>query len=228
MQQGFCIQFAGVNNIGKSTQIELLANWLRARGVVSKTIKFPLYDLGERGVFIKKYLKDKIFREAYRRQFEDAEERVARAIIENHHDFERQLENLLNEGTWVIIEGSVIDSLAWSQVNGISYTEATELHEGLTVGNIEILLHENQGRRFLEAQEMGHVNEGDEARIQEARSYMLALAEEDRFFVERVNFVIEESKEIVFARVLRILLKSGLLSGLEGFSLPPSFVAEAS
>lgn len=211
MIRGFCIQFAGVNNIGKSTQIGLLVDWLSARGVVSKTIKFPMYDLGERGVFIERYLKDRIFRETYRQQNEDAEQRVARAIIENHHDFEPQLESLLAEGVWVIIEGSVIDSLSWSQVNGITYTEANQLHDGLTVGDIEILLHENQGRRFLEAQEAGHVNEENETRIEKARSHMLALAEDNRFFVERVNFVLEESKGEVFEKVLRVIFSKGLL-----------------
>ncbi len=228
MIRGFCIQFAGVNNIGKSTQIGLLADWLTSRGVVSKTIKFPMYDLGERGVFIQRYLKDKSFREAYRQQYADAEQLVARAIIENHHDFEPQLGSLLAEGIWVIIEGSVIDSLAWSQVNGITYAEAKELHDGLTLGDVEILLHENQGRRFLEAQEAGHVNEEDEARIEEARSHMLALVEDNRFCVERVNFVLEESREAVSAKVLQALSKRGLLVNLPDFPSVSEVAAEAS
>ena len=146
-----------------------------------------------------------------RDRFEDAEERVARAIIENHHDFEPHLKSLLVGGTWVIIEGSMVDSIAWSQVNGISSAEAKQLHTGLTAGDIEILLHENRGRRFLEAKEVGHVNESDETRIKKARSYMRALAKEECFLVERVNFFLEESREEVFEKVLRVIFNKGLL-----------------
>jgi thymidylate kinase len=211
MKRGLCIQFAGVNNIGKSTQIDLLAQWLAERGVVAKRVKFPMYDLGERGNFIQQYLKDATYRTAYRKEYPDAEERVAREIINNHHDFEPQLEHLLSQGMWVIVEGSVIDSLAWSQVNGIEYLEAKRLHEGLTLGDVELLLHEKQGRRFLAAQEVGHVNEGDEARIQRARAFMQSLAQDPFYRISRVDFLLEETREMIFVRILWALSKKVLL-----------------
>lgn len=210
MGRGISIHIAGVNNIGKSTQLQLLSRWLSEHGQASELVKFPAYSLGERGEFIRRYLKDALFRAEYRREYIDAEQRIARAIISNRYDFEPLLEEHLRHGKWVLIEGGIIDSIAWSQVNGLSEAETRELHRKRGRATLTILLNERHGRRYETATESGHVNETDAARIAKARSLMLASVNEVSERVFRLDFDLKESREAIAMRLRRILEHAGL------------------
>ena len=57
MQEGVFIVIYGINNIGKSTQVEMLVDALRGLNLPVERIKYPIYDLTPTGPKINEILR---------------------------------------------------------------------------------------------------------------------------------------------------------------------------
>lgn len=211
---GLSISFAGPNNIGKTTQARRLTAYLEETGKTVKQIKFPMYDLLPYGPTINRYFRDQEFRQAERARygFEQAEKNTVALVIANHRDFEPTLREQLGQGISFVIEDGLLSSVAWTMVAGYTVEQALELHQGLSFGDVTILLNEVQGNRYEEAVERGHVNEESKGRQAQARTNMLLLAEYPIFQCVRIDFQLDWSKETVFDRVLQVLKQRNVIS----------------
>ncbi len=57
MKKGKLIVFYGINNLGKSTQAELLVERIKQEGKKAQHIKYPIYELEPTGSMINRYLR---------------------------------------------------------------------------------------------------------------------------------------------------------------------------
>ena len=174
-KKGKFIVLYGANNLGKSTQIELLVNALKKDGKKVKKIKYPVYDLEPTGSLINEVLRKGKKMDALSHQ---------KLYAQNRRDFEPQLEVFLNEGYWVIAEDYVGTGLVWGLVGGASRNDLNKANAGLLKEDLAILL---DGEQLKTGIEDGHINEIDERRWHKARTIHQELGKELHWIVVQAN-----------------------------------------
>lgn len=178
MESGKLIAIYGVNGIGKTTQSERLAEFLRSRGLRAERLKYPVYDLPPEGPFIHSYLRDTGFREANPRTTEELQETYA----ENRRRYEPTLRERLDAGEWIVAEDYVGTGIAWGLTWGADLGRLEEMNEGLYPADFSLLMH---GERFDTAIEKDHRNEMAADRIAISRNFHLLLG--DRYGWTRID-----------------------------------------
>ncbi len=137
----------GPNNIGKSTQVRLLAKRLIDEGKQVLIIKYPIYDLAPTGPLINDVLR-------HGKKMTDLE--LQTAYAQNRRDFQPVLEKILAAGIFVVAEDYTGTGIAWGATMGLSIPQLEEINKGLLQPDIAILL---DGPRFSQAIEKGHKHE---------------------------------------------------------------------
>ncbi|MBP7811866.1 MAG: hypothetical protein KA054_03430 [Candidatus Moranbacteria bacterium] len=178
MSQGRMIAIYGVNGIGKTTQSERLAEWIRSQGKPVSRVKYPVYDLEPEGPFLFQYLRDPMFREAHSQSTEELQLKYA----ENRRRYEPELKERLASGEWIVAEDYVGTGIAWGLTWGGSLEYLEEINKGLHPPDCAILM---DGKRFETALERHHRNEMDGERIRICQSFLRLLGERNGW--ERVN-----------------------------------------
>jgi dTMP kinase len=167
------IALYGINNIGKSTQVERLATKLEETGKSVKVLKFPIYDLEPTGPLINDFLRnpdaDTISGESFQMLY-----------IQNRLDFEPQLVELLNEYDVVLAEDYIGTGMAWGMTQGVPYKwlQAKNMQFPQMKPDLEILM---DGERFLEGKESQHRNEDDDEAIETTRRNFQWLAKRHKW-----------------------------------------------
>lgn len=153
--KGKFIVIYGPNNIGKTTQLNLLESYFdKMFGYSIERIKYPIYDLEPTGPLLNKVLrhKDQLDKEY-------TELQIQKIFVQNRRDFQPTLVEKLKLGTTVLAEDYVGTGIAWGATHGVDIEAMIELNEGLLEPNLSILL---DGDRFKDASvEVGHKNEDD-------------------------------------------------------------------
>lgn len=182
----------GNNNVGKSTQLELLEKRLTGEGVLYKRLKYPIYDLEPTGPRILGVLKQGV------EKMTTLE--LQGLYVSNRRDFEPQLISMLASGLLVIAEDYVGTGLAWGVVNGVELGVMEEMNRGLLAPDLALLL---DGPRRHEAIEPGHLHE-DGGNWEKSREVHLMLA-------QRYGWVVingDQEKEKVGEEIFNILRQS--------------------
>ena len=158
----------GINNIGKSTQIERLAQQISDSGRTVKVLKYPIYDLEPTGPQINHFLRDPDAQQISGESFQ-------MLYIQNRLDYEPQLEKDLQEYDVVLAEDYIGTGMAWGMTQGVPYAwlQAKNDQYPQLKPDLEILM---DGDRFLEGKEDQHRNEGDDEAIEQTRQNFLWLA----------------------------------------------------
>lgn len=138
----------GVNNVGKTTQMNLLEERMRRLGKKYKRIKYPIYDLEPTGRRLNEILR----RSRDGLTIEEIQEIYAR----NRRDFEPTLKLWLKEGYLVLAEDYLGTGIAWGMAEGVSLQRMEEINEDLLRPDMAVLL---DGPRKEEAKEKGHLFE---------------------------------------------------------------------
>jgi len=162
---GKFIVLYGANNLGKSTQVELLQKTLEKKGIDVVRIKYPIYDLKPTGPLI-----NSVLREGKKLP----EDQMQQAYVQNRRDYEPTLKKMLKKGTWVIAEDYVGTGIAWGMVRGLNLAEMEKWNEGLLVPDLAFVLF---GERFSDGKEAGHRNENDDVLWKTAQDMHLMLAQ---------------------------------------------------
>jgi thymidylate kinase len=179
MLQGRMIALYGVNGIGKTTQAELLVEFLRVHtGNKVSRVKYPVYDLELEGPFLYQYLRDENFRNNHPQSTEELQLKYA----ENRRRYEPELKQRLASGEWIVAEDYVGTGIAWGLTWGGNLEYLEEINAGLHLPDCAILM---DGKRFETAVEKHHRNEMDGERIRICQSFLRLLGE--RFGWEKVN-----------------------------------------
>lgn len=176
--QGKFIAVYGINGIGKTTQVEMLVEYLKSKGKKASRLKYPIYDLEPEGPFIHKYLRDPDFRS----ENELSTHKLQKKYAENRMRYEQELRERLAKGEWIVAEDYTGTGISWGLTWGGELGYLEDINEDLLKPDLEILMH---GSRFLSAIEKDHRNEMDNERITICKNFHELLA--DRYGWEKIN-----------------------------------------
>lgn len=186
MQTGKLIVIYGPNNIGKSTQVRLLARSLEEKGKKAVVIKYPVYDLEPTGPFINAVLRKG-------KQVSHLE--LQQAFAQNRRDYEPHVRMLLNEGCWIISEDYRGTGIAWGVVSGVPIEILEDINDDLMNEDFVVMM---DGDRFTQAIEATHINEKDDDRWQKGREVHLMLANRYAWPIVNANQTIESVQADIF------------------------------
>jgi dTMP kinase len=178
MEKGKFIAIYGINGIGKTTQVDLLVEFLKAQGKNASRLKYPVYDLEPEGPFIYKYLRDPKFRA----ENELSTHKLQKKYAENRLRYEPILRERLNNGEWIVAEDYTGTGISWGLTWGGKLDYVEDVNEDLLKPDMEILM---DGPRFLSAIEKDHRNEMEPERIEICRNFHRLLS--DRYGWTKVN-----------------------------------------
>jgi dTMP kinase len=162
------ITLYGVNNIGKSTQAELLVERLNKTGHEAIYVKYPVYSIEPTGPFLHEFLRSGEAQSI-------SEEELQLWFTLNRFQFQPQLQEWLNEGKIVIAEDYTGTGLAWGTVKGADTEWLKQMNAHLIQEDLAILM---DGERFKQSVESGHLHETDDALMKNSRQVHLDLGEE--------------------------------------------------
>lgn len=188
MGKGKLIAIYGINGIGKTTQVELLVEYLKLKGKNASRLKYPIYDLEPEGPFIYKYLRDPKFRENNELSTDELQKKYA----ENRRRYEADLKKRLENGEWIMAEDYIGTGVAWGLTWGGDLEFLEEINKDLMKADLEILMH---GNRFDTAIEKDHRNEMEPERIRMCKNFHLLLAEKYSWKIVNANQSVEEVKK---------------------------------
>lgn len=193
--RGKFIVLYGANNLGKSTQVELLQKTLASLNIPVTHIKYPIYDLAPTGPVINSVLREGLQME---------EDQFQQLYVQNRRDYEPQLKKMLEEGMWVIAEDYIGTGIAWGMVRGVSLERLEEMNKNLYPADLSIMIY---GERFATGKESNHRNETDDKIWNTAQEKHLLLAK--RYGWKKINANQEVAK--VQNDIIALLEEQGLL-----------------
>jgi thymidylate kinase len=181
MARGKFIVIYSPNNLGKSTQLELLKTRLQGAYGQYEFIKYPRYDLNPTGPLINAILRHP---ETLDKEYSEAE--LQALFAQNRRDYQKELEHMLDSGITVIAEDYKGTGIAWGLTRDVPLEELEEMNSGLLEPDLSILL---DGTRFLEGIENGtHRNESAEQSLWEKnRSKHLFLSKKFGWKIVNAN-----------------------------------------
>lgn len=146
-REGKFIVIYGTNNIGKSTQVQMLATKLLDQGKQILVLKYPIYSLEPTGPQINAVLRhgEKMDEGSFQKLY-----------AQNRRDFQPILISILEAGIYVLAEDYVGTGIAWGMMRGLSMEKLIKMNKGLLEPDLCILM---DGERFKTHIEKGHINE---------------------------------------------------------------------
>lgn len=169
MQQptGKLIVTYGINNLGKSTQANMLVDRMNAEGYPTIYVKYPIYDIEPSGKMLNDYLRG-----GNPHGFSSREAQML--YILNRTQFQKHIEEVLAKGTHVIAEDYIGTGIAWGTGSGVDIKLLTRLNNHLLLENLVFLF---EGKRFIEAREDGHLFENNDPLTQKVQTIHNTLGE---------------------------------------------------
>jgi dTMP kinase len=197
-KRGKFIAIYGINGIGKTTQVELLVEYLKKRGKNASRLKYPVYDLSPEGPFIYKYLRDPRFR----KKNELSTHKLQKKYANNRKRYEKELKRRLSDGEWIVAEDYIGTGIAWGLTwgGGLEYLE--RINEKLWPVDFSILLH---GDRFTTAIEKDHRNEMESERMIICKNFHDLLADRYGWTKVNANQKIKKVQADILRRIKRLV-----------------------
>ena len=149
--KGKFIVLYGINNLGKSTQAELLVENLQQQGHDAIYMKYPVYDLEPSGPMINAYL-----RQGNPHNLSAREAQLIYTL--NRTQYEKVLLQQLQEGKIIIAEDYTGTGIAWGVGAGVEKDFLVEVNSHLLKEDIAFLF---EGERFTQGIEATHKHEQD-------------------------------------------------------------------
>ena len=186
-----------MNNLGKTTVVKSLIDFLKSKGKDAIYLKYPVYDLEPNGPRINRYL-----REGNPENLTPVT--VQKIYSDNRRDFESKLIEMISDGKWIVAEDYLGTGIAWGMVGGATAEEIEEINSGLLEADLSILL---DGERFLTGIESGHKHESANELWPKGRQIHLDLAKRYGWKIVNAN----QNREKVLDDVLKILKEEKFL-----------------
>jgi dTMP kinase len=193
-EKGKFIAIYGINGIGKTTQVELLVEYLKKQGKNVSRLKYPIYDLEPEGPFIYKYLRDPEFRKANELSTHELQKKYA----DNRSRYEAELIKRIENGEWIVAEDYIGTGIAWGLTWGGDLEYLEEINKNLLKEDLSILMN---GNRFLTAVEKDHRNEMETERIAICKNFHKLLSEKYGWKEVSANQEIEKVQAEIIKQV---------------------------
>lgn len=177
----------GLNNLGKTTQAQLLVERLRREGYPAEYIKYPQYALEPFGPLINQYLRAGNPNGFSAREFQ-------LLSVLNRTQFETTLQAKLKKGIAIVAEDYVGTGIAWGMGAGVEEQFLKTINRHLLPEQLAFFLH---GERFAESIEKGHTHEQDLELMERVRRAHEKLAKEYNWIAIAAN----HSREVVHEKI---------------------------
>ena len=201
----------GPNNMGKTTQMQLLARRLIEQKNYIAYMKYPVYNLAPTGPMINEILRQSqmcldLGKDRYTVQISkilgrkltplNVEKAVQGLYARNRRDFQPNLLGMIRAGMTVLAEDYTGTGIAWGMTRDVELKYLEKINANLIGPDIAILL---DGERFIMGVEEGHRNE-DTADIMwlKNREIYRLLAKKYGWITVNANGTIEEIHERIW------------------------------
>lgn len=164
--KGKLIALYGINNIGKTTQAELLRDALVEAGFDAEYVKYPRYDVAPSGPYINSILRE---------GKEASVEELQLWFTLNRHQVQKELQSKLSEGKIIIAEDYTGTGIAWGSVYNADEEWLKQINQHLQIEDLGILM---TGARYLSGVEENHKNETNDKAVDKAISIHERLGKE--------------------------------------------------
>ncbi|MEI6672778.1 MAG: hypothetical protein WCL02_05640 [bacterium] len=181
MKGKFVVMY-GINNLGKTTQGDLLIQRLKKHGITAEYLKYGVYDLEPSGVMLNEYL-----RKGNPYNFSPREFQMCHAF--NRTQYEPLLKQRLESGTWIIAEDYKGTGICWGVGAGVDQDFLIRLNGHLLDEDLCILF---DGERFISGIEKDHKHEQDAELTNKVRAVHLDLAKKFDWNIIDANQSIED------------------------------------
>ena len=165
---GKLIVLCGINNVGKTTQKDLLVKRISSElKLPVEALKYPIYNLKPSGPMLDDYLRNNSKNYSVQR----LEAQTLFAF--NRYQYQDTLLNKLYDGINIISEDYIGTSIAWGMSYGEPRNKLEYVNSELRQADLTILL---DGERFLTSIQTNHSHEQDYRLTQVCRANHLRLA----------------------------------------------------
>jgi thymidylate kinase len=166
-KRGLFIVIYGPSGVGKTKQLDLLQEKLKAAGVNFRRVDYPDYKLGEAGPTLEKILWGRLPRVP--------EEEMQMLFAQNRRDFEPTLKSWLDSGVTVLAEDYKGTGMVWGLTRGVSMAKMEEINKEFLEPDVSIMI---DGPRRVDLREgEGHNYNTDEDEWYRARKMYLQMAD---------------------------------------------------
>jgi len=195
MKNGTFIVLYGINNLGKSTQANLLVERMNKEGLRAEYLKYPIYDLEPSGPLINAYLREG--------NPQDLSPEDAQTLYtENRTQYEPTLKEKLASGINIVAEDYVGTGLAWGIGAGVEEVFMKNMNKHLHTEDLAFLF---EGNRFVDATETDHKHETNEALLAKVSTAHKKLGAEYDWIPVNANQTIEEIHEFLWKTVKNVI-----------------------
>ncbi|MFA6197697.1 MAG: hypothetical protein WC734_00885 [Patescibacteria group bacterium] len=192
---GYLIAVYGINNIGKSTQVEKLVDFLKANKWPSESVKYPVYRQKPTGPQINSILRGG-------KKQGISEEEFQMWYVLNRFQYEPVLRKKIQQGKIIVAEDYKATGIAWGATKGADLDWLVDLNKPLLREDLVILL---DGERFLAGKEKRHLHEGRDDYMKLCRRWYQKLAEMYDWKVVNANQSIQQVHEDILEIVSAFL-----------------------
>lgn len=112
MNRGRFIVIYGMNNLGKTTQINQLAQYFKQKNFSVRILKFPKYDFEPTGPQLFNYSHGG-------NSLNITLEKIIELAIANQKDFQPEIKKFLDNGDIIICENYYLDNIVWGQMHDL-------------------------------------------------------------------------------------------------------------
>lgn len=195
-KKGKLIVFYGTNNLGKSTQANILVEKLNNLSIPTEYLKYPIYNLLPSGKIINDYLRNN--------NPHNLTAREAQIIYTlNRTQYQNELIKKLEQGINIVSEDYTGTGIAWGIGAEIDQNFLEEINNHLIKEDIAILF---DGERFKNSIENNHKHEKDDSFSKKVRQIHLDLAKKYGWEIINANLNIEEISKIIFEKIEKALI----------------------
>ncbi len=191
--KGKFIVFYGINNLGKSTQVDLLIKRLGQYGISAEYLKYGVYDLKPSGEMLNEYL-----RKGNPYGFSPREFQMCHAL--NRTQYQPILEKKLDASTWIVAEDYKGTGIAWGVGAGVDQEFLIRLNSHLLAEDLCILF---DGERFVSGIEDNHKHEQDHVLTEKVRKIHLDLAAMYGWHIINANQPVQDVHEQIWSLITK-------------------------
>lgn len=166
-KKGMFIVLYGPSGVGKTEQIEMLEEKIKATGAAVRRVDYPIYKLGEAGAKLEQIV--------WRRVPQPSEYEVQELFAQNRRDFEDTLKSWLDAGVIVLAEDYKGTGIVWGRTRGLTEEQINKISEGFIDPDLSIFL--DGPRRSDLHGDPGHVYNAKEEEWYRARENYIAMAD---------------------------------------------------